>query len=206
MTTEALIRELVEHVQPVRPVARPLVRFAAWAAVAAAWMAAAVAVLGVRGDLATAARAPAFVAQLIVPWAVGLFATAAAFGASVPGRGSRWWTVMLLAAVMALVVLAIGGPLAAGPGHVGVGGRCIRNLILLGVPPGVLLCLSLRKAAPLDRGTVGVLAVLGAAALAQAGTRFLCHQDGALHILVWHYAFVFALGAAGLVVGRALFR
>lgn len=206
MTTDALIRELVERVEPVRPVGSPLIRFATWGMVTAAWIVLAVAVAGIRGDLASAARAPGFVLQVMVPLVVGLAATGAAFGASVPSRGSRWWTGMLALMVATLMVWAGGGALWAAGGPAGVGFRCIRNLVAFGVPPGLFLSLMLRKAAPLDHGAVGLLAALGASALAQAGTRFVCHQDGALHILVWHYSFVFALGAAGVVMGRALFR
>jgi hypothetical protein len=78
--------------------------------------------------------------------------------------------------------------------------------VALGVPPGLLLYFMLRKAAPLDHGTVGMLAAVGTLALAQVGTRFVCHNDGALHIVVWHYSFVFVLGGAGVAIGRALFR
>jgi hypothetical protein len=51
-----------------------------------------------------------------------------------------------------------------------------------------------------------MLAAVGMSALAHAGTRFVCHNDGALHVLLWHCSFVLLVGAAGILVGRASFR
>jgi hypothetical protein len=206
MRTEALIRELAAQVRPVRPVGHPLARFAGWAAVAAVWIAAGVSVVGIRTDFAPASRAPGFVLDIVLPLALGLAATLAAFVASVPGRNSRWWTLIPAAVVASWLALVLVGALSTGSGHVGAGVRCIRNLAAFSVPPGLLLYLMLRKAAPLDRGTVGMLAAGGMSALAHVGTRFVCHNDGALHVLAWHCSFVLLLGAVGILVGRALFR
>lgn len=206
MKTEALIRELVAQVRPVRPVRHPLARFAAWALAAAAWIAAAVAVVGVRGDLAAASRAPGFASHVLVPLALGLAATVVAFAASVPRRHARWSTLALGAVVASWLGLAVVGAIWADGGHAGTGIRCVRNLAAFSIPPGVLLVLMLRRAAPLDRGTVGLVAALGTAALAHVGTRFVCHNDGALHILVWHCSFVLVTAAVGVLAGRALFR
>jgi hypothetical protein len=92
----------------------------------------------------------------------------------------------------------------AGGGHAGTGAHCIRNLVALAAPPGLLLHAMLRRAAPLDRGESALLATLAAAALADAGTRFVCRNDGALHILAWHCGVVLWLAAVGFIVGRRL--
>jgi hypothetical protein len=206
MRTEALIRELVAQVRPVRPVRHPLLRFGGWAAVAAAWITAVVATIGIRGDWVAASRAPGFVLHVVLPLALGLAATVVAFVDSVPHRNSRSVMLMLAAVVALWLVLIVGGAITAGGAHAGTGVRCVRNLVAFSAPPGLLLYLMLRRAAPLDRGTVGMVAALGTSALAHAGTRFVCHNDGALHILVWHCSFVFLMGAVGILVGRALFR
>lgn len=206
MRTEALIRELVAQVRPVRPVGHPLARFGGWALAAAVWIAAAVAVVGVRNDLAAAARMPGFAPHVLVSVGLGVAATVVAFFASVPRRRTRWSTLALCAVVASWLALIVVSAISADGGHAGTGLRCIRNLAAFSVPPGLLLYLMLRRAAPLDRGTVGLFAALGTAALAHVGTRFVCHNDGALHILVWHCSFVLATAAVGVVVGRALFR
>jgi hypothetical protein len=108
--------------------------------------------------------------------------------------------------VTSWLALVVAGTLSAGGGHVGAGVRCIRNLVAFVVPPGLLLFFMLRRAAPLDGGAVGTLAAVGMAALAHAGTRFVCHNDGALHLLVWHCTFVVVLGGVGILVGRSLLK
>lgn len=205
MTTEALIQELSAQVRPVRLVGHPLARFAIWVAVAALWIAAGATAIGIRADVAIAARTSAFLLAVVLPLALGLAATGAAFVASVPGRNYRWWSLVAVVAVASWLALMVSEALSGG-GSPGTGIRCLRNLVAFTVPPGLLLCLLLRRAAPLDRGAVGVLAAVGMSALAQAGTRFVCHQDGALHLLVWHCSFVLLVGAAGVLIGRGLFR
>jgi hypothetical protein len=207
MKTEALIRELAGQVRPVSPLRRPGVRFAGWAAVAVAWLALGVGTVGLRADLAVVARVPAFWVDLALPVLLGLATIFAAFVASVPGgkrRGSTFVVAVALATWLALVgaELALGDHgRAAGPGL-----KCVRNLVAFSTPPGALLYVLLGRAAPLERGWTGLLAALGTAALAHAGTRFVCHNDGALHILVWHCACVLLLGGMGMLIGRALFK
>jgi hypothetical protein len=205
MSTEALIRELAAQVHPVRPVRRPLARFGAWAIVTVVWIAAAVTAIGVRSDYASGWHVTAFARDLALPLALGLVAPILAFVASVPGYSGRWWQLVPVALVASwLVVVVIG--LWGGDGHVGAGVRCIRNLIAFSFPPGLLLYFMLRRAAPLDQGPVGMLAAVGIAALAHVGTRFVCHNDGAVHVLAWHCSFVLLLAGFGGLLGRALFR
>jgi hypothetical protein len=206
MTTEALIRDLAAELQPVRPLGRPLVRFGRWAAVAAAWVAGGVAVIGVRADVVAVVRDPRFILHVAVPLVLAAVATVVAFLTSVPDRRSRWSALVPAAVTAAWLLVVVLGVFLAGQGHAGTGLKCLRNLLLLSLPPGLLLYFMLRKAAPLGGGAIGLLAALGVAALAHAGTRFVCHNDGALHILVWHLGFVLLLTALGAVVGRARLR
>lgn len=206
MRTDALIRELASQLEPVKPLQPPGARFVRWVLFAGAWIAAAVAAIGARIDVGAALRDPTFLLSVALPAALGVVATMAAFVTSVPGRSRRWSELAagaLLASWLLLIVVEIA---TTGGGHVGVGLRCIRNIVAFSVPPGALLYLMLRRATPLERGATGLLAALGAAALAHAGTCFVCRNHGALHILVWHLAFVLLLAGAGVLVGRALFK
>jgi len=199
--TEELIQDLAAQLQPVKPLRHPLARFGRWAAVTAAWVAVGVAAIGVRADLAAMAHAPAFLLYVALTVALGAATTLAAFTASVPGRTSRWWTFAPSAVIASGLLLVVLGVLSAGDGYAGAGVKCVRNLLALSVPPGLLLCLMLRRAAPLDGRAIGALAAVGVAALAHAGTRFVCRNDGALHLLVWHCGFVLLLGGLGILAG-----
>ena len=206
MTTDALIRQLAAQARPVRPLRPPGVRFVGWVLFAAAWVTAGIAAVGARIDVGAALRDPTFVPSVALPAALGVAATMSAFVASVPGRGRRWPALIagaLLAAWLSLVVIEIA---TTGGGSLGAGVRCMRNLAAFGAPPGLLAYFMLRRAAPLARGATGLFAALGAAALAHAGTCFVCRNHGALHILVWHLAFVLLLAGAGVLVGRTFFK
>lgn len=206
MKTEVLIQDLVGQLQPVRPLGHPLARFGRWAGVTAAWVAGGVAAMGVRADLAAVLRAPTFLLHVALPVALGAAATMAAFAASVPDRKNRWWTFAPGVVMASWLLLVIVGVFSTADGHAGAGARCIRNLFAFSVPPGVFLCLMLRRAAPLNGRAIGMLAAVGVAALAHVGTRFVCRNDGALHVLVWHCGFVLLLGGLGILAGRGLFR
>jgi hypothetical protein len=201
MKTEALIQDLAAQMQPVRPLGHPLARFGRWAALTAAWAAGGVAAIGIRADLAAVSYAPAFLLHVALTVALGAITTLAAFTASVPGRKSGWWTLAPGVVVASWLLLVVLGVLSTGDGHAGAGVKCVCNLLAFSVPPGLLLCLMLRRSAPLDGRAVGALAAVGVAALAHAGTRFVCRNDGALHLLVWHCGFVFLLGGLGLLAG-----
>jgi hypothetical protein len=205
MKTEALIRELAGRAEPVKPVDRPSSSVAVWTAAALVWISASVAAVGLRTDLAAVSRAPAFAWDLGGPLALGIASSMAAFAAGVPGPHGRRWALIAAGALGTWLLVVAGGTLAH-PGHVGTGVKCLRNLVVFSVPPGLLLHLMLRRAAPLDCGTAGMLAAIATSALAHVGTRFVCHNDGALHVLVWHCSFVLALGGVGMLVGRALLR
>jgi len=206
MKTEVLIRELAARAEPVKPVGHPASSFAFWTVVALVWIAASVTAVGHRTDLATASRAPTFAWDLVLPSALAFASLMAAFAASVPGAHGRRWALVAAGALGAWLLVVVGAALGSHHGHVGAGVGCLRNLAVFSFPPGLLLYFMLRRAAPLDRGIVGTLASMGTSALAHVGTRFVCHNDGALHVLVWHCSFVLLLSGVGILLGRALFR
>jgi hypothetical protein len=206
MKTELLIRQLAGEVQPVRPLKHPVARFFRWAIFTVAWVVAGVVAVGVRVDIAAVLRAPTFLLQIALPLALGAGATIAAFVASVPDRKHRFLDLVFVAILALWLLVVVSAVVATGGGHLGAGARCVRNLVVLSLPPGALLYVVLKRAAPLGGSLTGLQAALGVAALAYAGTRFACHNDGALHLLVWHSAFVLLLGGVGALIGRALFR
>jgi hypothetical protein len=206
MNTEALIRQLAAELQPVRPLERPVVRFVGWALFAVAWVVAGVGAVGMRRDFAAVLRDPRFLVQVALPLALGAAAAIAAFVASVPDRKNRFFDLVSVEILALWLLVFVSAIVATGGGNLGAGAACVRNLVVFSLPPGALLYVMLKRAAPLGGGATGLQAALGVAALGYAGTRVVCHNDGALHVLVWHCAFVMLLGGVGMLIGRALFR
>jgi hypothetical protein len=205
MNTENLILALVRDGAPVRPILPPAMRSVVWGAASVAWVAAGSLLLGLRGDLGACIHGPRFLVQLLLLLGATGLSAGAAFRLSTPGEKFSGRALFFALVPLLLwggwMLLAAGGS-EAGPG---TGVHCVRNLLVLGVPPGILLFFLLKRALPLHTGWAGLLATTGAAALADAGTCFICLHENPWHILVWHFLPVAALGLAGIAIGRKFF-
>lgn len=206
MSTENLIGRLVRDTEPVKRLSRPSVLFAKWSAIGLAYLATGVLLIGTRDDLATLWHESGFMIHTLIVLGVTVLAAAAAFKISIPDRQQRFLagsSAIALAAWLAWLISAL--PTASEP-HAGYGWKCLRNIVVLAVPLGVLTYSMISKAAPLRTGTAGWLAALSAAAAADLATRFICRNDHALHALIWHFIPTLVLGCMGVALGRAVFR
>jgi hypothetical protein len=206
MKTESLIETLSQDARPVKPLLRPSLRLALWSLFAALWMAAAIAVIGRRNDLGSIYQSPGFLLQAILLAALALLSAYSAFSLSVPGRKKSWLLIVPAIVLLFWLFWIASEVFSADALEAGTGLNCLRNILLLSLPPGFLLCFMLKKAMPLKAGTAGMLAALGTAALANMGTRFLCHHENPLHLFIWHFLPVFAFTCAGAIVGRFHFE
>jgi hypothetical protein len=206
--TEELIVKLAGEAAPVRPVPPFGLRFGGWLAVAAVAGVVAVSVAGgVRADLIARLSEKAYLLPLLFLLLGTVSAGASALTLSVPGgAGSalgRWlpyaavtgWGAWLAAG------LASGGPaigqLIGEPGH----SSCLVLMSATAAVPAVVLLSRVRRAAPLDAGWSGALAVLAAAGVGAVGAAVVCPIDRSAHQVIWHVLPVVALAAAGPIVG-----
>ncbi len=206
MNTEELIDSLVRDSRPVTPPSRPGVQLAKWSAIGAFYVAAGVLVIGTRDDLDRMWHEAAFVMHTLLVLGVTLLAAVAAFKVSIPGQRLRFLTSSAAIAVAAWLAWIVSALVAASEPHAGYGWKCLRNIVVLSVPLAALAYYMMCKAAPLRAGAAGWLAALSAAAAADLGTRFICRNDHGLHALIWHFLPTLALGGAGVLVGRLVFR
>ena len=79
----------------------------------------------------------------------------------------------------------------------GTGIKCLRNILIVAVPPSAFLFYMLRRSVTLNLKTVGFLFVLASTAVGCFGTRFICPNDDPLHFLVWHFVPVILTGCLG---------
>jgi hypothetical protein len=206
--TEELIVQLARAAVPVRPLARPSVRLAWWAAAALPFAALCVLAIGARIDLRTAMHQPTFMALAAISLFTGLVAAAASLAMSVPGsdRSSlqralplllgATWTVALL-----VLVFKGGNPvrrMLALPIHV----ACVIEIAAIGVVPSWALFAMLRRAAPLRLGWSAALATLAGVGLGATATQFICPIDDPAHQLVGHVLPAVILVLMGALTGR----
>ena len=170
MNTDDLIARLAGELRPVKRLAPPLPRAAAWLGLAALVVAAAVLALGPRHDLMERLSRPHEVAQLVFALATGVLAAIAAFELSLPDRSPRWAWLRLPAAAGWIGSLGMGcladvareGPQAL---VLGTSWGCFRFIVLMGVPLAVSLVWMLRHAGPIRPVPVAVLGGLAGAAI-----------------------------------------
>jgi hypothetical protein len=206
MSTEELIGRLVHDARPVKRSSRPRVLFAKWSAIGLLYLSAGVLMIGTRDDLAKMWHESGFVIHTLIVFSVTVLAAIAAFKVSIPDRQQRFLvrsSAVALAAWLAWIVTAL---VTVSEPHADYGWKCLRNIVVLAVPLGMLTYYMMSKAAPLRTGTAGWLAALSAAAAADLATRFICRNDHVLHALIWHFIPVLVLGCTGVVLGRAVFR
>ncbi len=211
MKTEDLVLRLVASAEPVQPLPPPSRRWCAWALSALAITMLTVALIGIRPDAQDVIFDDGLLAMAVATLATAFGAAAAALVLSVPGADTagRRWTPIVAAAlwgVLLLTSLVSGGlafeRLAAFPVHL----LCVVEILALALIPGWMLFVMIRSAAPLRHRWSSGLAVLAAAALAAAGTQFLCPIDDSAHHLVGHFAPVGGVALAGTWVGQYLLR
>lgn len=206
MSTEELIGRLVRDTRLVKRSSPPLILLAKWSAIGLLYLAAGILVIGSRDDLASMWHEPGFIVHTLIVLGVTVLAAAAAFKMSIPDRQQRFYeksSAIALAAWLAWIVSTL---LTTSESHAGFGWKCLRNLVVLGVPLGALMYYMMSRGAPLRIRTAGWLAALSAAAAADLATRFICRNDHALHALIWHFVPVLVLGSTGVVLGRVVFR
>jgi hypothetical protein len=211
MRSEDLITRLAAGVRPVRRVWHPLTSTAVWLLLAAGVIGAAIAVFGVRHDLAERLSAGFDLPQLIAAAATGLLAAFAAFQLALPDRDSRWALLPLPAVAAWLATMGWGcvqDLLRFGPEglRLTTSFPCLAFIAGFGVPLTLGMLWLARHAAPLRPTPVAALGGLSAAASASVGLSAVHHLDAAVMVLVWHGVAVLLVTLAAAFLGPRVMR
>lgn len=206
--TEKLIVDLVADLEPVQRVAPVSVRLARWLTVALFVAAAAVWLIGLRGNLSHAMTSPAAWVSLV--FAVITCGSAAwlALRLSIPGAARSVWVrwlpaTILVAWIAALVVAARGAGVAWSallrePYHA----ACVIRVVAISALPTFLLTREVRRGFALDAVSAAALAALGGSTLAALAVQLVCPIDRAAHQLTSHVAPMLVLVMLAAVVAR----
>src|SRR5437867_12239494 len=106
--TKQLIRRLTENADPVRPLARPSTRAAAWLVFSVAYIVLVLLIMPLQHDISPKLHDKLFVIEQIATLATGLAAAIAAFASIIPGYGRRWIMLPLLPLMIWLATLGPG--------------------------------------------------------------------------------------------------
>jgi hypothetical protein len=168
--TEKLIERLAAAVEPVRPLARPWIRTAAWLLVAIPYVALAVFVVSPRGDLISKALEWRYLVEQLAALATGIAAATAAFATVIPGYDRRF--LFLPALPLAIWLGSLGDGCVEDWIHFGPAGLslrpewfCFPSIVLVGAIPAIVMVVMLRRGAPLTPHITAALGGLAAAGL-----------------------------------------
>jgi hypothetical protein len=210
METNELIDGLVRELEPVSPLPLPRVRLRRWLMASAAVGAVAVAVLGRRGDLATALFTQKFQAHMAFLLLAAISSAAAALALAIPGESVGTWRRAAPTVAMGAWLAWLGGelmPLAAAGGAAWpeAGWGCVAKSFAIGAAPGFVLAVMVGRGAPADVRATVTFAALAAAAVGALGVELTCPLDGPMHLLLWHAGPVMAVVLVAALFGRTAF-
>jgi hypothetical protein len=209
MDTEKLIERIAAMVEPVRPLARPWIRTAAWLLVVIPYVALVVFVVSPRADLISKASEWRYVIEQLAALATGMTAATAAFASVVPGYDRKFLFLPVLP--LAVWLGSLGEGCVEDWMHFGPDGLwlrpdwfCFPAIVLVGAMPAIAMAVMLRRGAPLSPHTTTALGGLAAAGLGNFGLRLFHSQDASLMVLVWQVGTVFVLTAMAAWAGQYL--
>lgn len=211
MATNDVIASLVSDLKPVSPLPLPRVRLWRWLAVSAALATVAVAALGRRGDLVSAASTPPFQAHVLLLLIAAVSSAGAALALAIPGEFlASWRRAAPMVAVVAWGAWLVGEllVLAASTGDVwpiAHGWGCVAKAFAVGVTPGLLLAVMVGRGAPADPRAPVIFTALAAAAVGALGVEMTCPLTSPMHLLLWHAGPVVAVVLLASMFGRTMF-
>lgn len=213
MEINDLIHKLSQNVKPVRRLPPVSILLLVWLAGALLCLFWGVRMVGCRLDLGMRCCEPTFILESVLLLSAAIFAAASALAMSVPGTTGTYLLRRLTFVFLGLWILVLfyrAGQWITEQGYsalpAGLEGYCPLDLFLLGLLPALLLLVLLRRAAPLDLGWSGILALLAVGSLAAFGVQFTCVFGSPIHVLIYHALPVIGLGLTGYFLGRWLLR
>ncbi|MDP1538039.1 MAG: DUF1109 domain-containing protein [Burkholderiales bacterium] len=168
--------------------------------------------LGVRPDIADAARLPMFWVKLAFPAALAAVALLAAARLSRPGVALGRLGAALAAPVLAIWLLAAVALFSAAPEDRGLliwgetWSACLINVPMLSVPAFVALLWVMKTLAPVRPALAGAAAGLLAGALGATLYALHCPELAAPFIGIWYVLGMLIPAALGAVIGPRLLR
>lgn len=208
MESTQLIDLLSTQLAPVKRLRPPFVRALTWLGAVGLFLAIVVWVNGLRPDLSIQMEKARFVAETTAILLTGIAAAFAAFRAAIPGT-SRW-TLLSPLPLLLLWLLLLGkgcmDDLDSGRFSWLISTHCLMQIGWTGLVSGVPMLLMLRRAAPLHRLPLALLAGLASASLAAFAMSLYHGYDTSIIVLISHGLIMSGLVAGFGLMGPALLQ
>lgn len=204
-----LINDLSKDATPVTPAAHPYALSLKWIAGGAAYIALALAISGLRPDLAQAMQQPWYIVECIALLIVFLTTSVSAALLAYPDLHQKRTLAFTPVAAFALFLTVLGfawhadTPPAPLPVH---SFECTISIVLVSLLPMVWTIYAVRKFASTHFMLAGAISLLSAFSVGALWLRLHEVNDSILHVVEWHYLPMLAVGLIGLWIGKLLLR
>ena len=202
---DELITQLTDDSAPVSAAASPAALFLKWTLGAVLYIALALYISGMRGDLAVRFQSPLFFAEIAALATMLLTTFLSAATLSFPDVRQKQWLVWLpvvpvLAFVCILYVSWLNDvPPAPAPEHHFI---CLLCIALYSLLPAAVILYGLRRHATTHSRLTGAIALLSASSLGCLILRLSEETNSISHLIGWHYLPMIGFSILGLWLGR----
>jgi hypothetical protein len=204
----ALIDRLAQDAAA-KPAPHPYMLSLKWAVWVLAYLALALAFSGLRPDWTDKMQQPWFAAEIVALLCILAATTLSAALLSYPDlyqkRGAALAPVAALLLFLPLILAAwhADSPPAPLPAH---SFECTLSIILVALPPAAWTFYAMRRYASTHYRLAGGMAGLAAFSVGALWLRLHEVNDSILHLILWHYLPMLAVGLLGLWLGKKLLK
>ncbi|MBS4095499.1 MAG: DUF1109 domain-containing protein [Sulfuricella sp.] len=206
---EELVEVLAQDATKVQPAPHPFKLSLQWLAGAAAYIALALAISGLRPDLAAKFHEPWFMAEITCLAGILVASSSGAAVLVFPDlyqmRRIAFAPAVLLALFAAIVFLSwhADSPPAALPQH---SYQCTIGITLISLVPAAWIFYFMRKFASTHYRLAGSIALFYAFSIGALWLRLHEQNDSLIHVIQWHYMPMVGFGMMGLWAGKVLLK
>jgi hypothetical protein len=205
MNNKEFIKGLAKENKKVKKPYEPLSNFYKWIILSLFSVVGGISSLGLRGDWVNLFSHPSLLFQNIVLLCGFLWTGYASFKLTRPGDFTRKKAILFLIipfvlwAVALLLISSIGGSPSFSFG-------CIKDILIIGVVPGLVLLFFLFQGVVLNRFVTGLVSSAALLGVGAWGVQFTCHNDNPIHVLVSHFLPMIVCAAIGAGVFMKLHK
>ena len=208
LNLDKFIDGLSEGLEPVKPLAHPVLRVLPFFALAIGYVALLVYFVGLRGDINERFMDPSWMIETFMMGFVALSAGIASSYLAVPDmRGSQWVIAPPLTALLMFVAWTIFRVIAEGTEmptmHLD---HCMGEGLFMAAIPMTMLVFLIRRGATTHPRLTTFMNLLAACALGYIGLRFTCTMDTVTHVTVSHLVPYITIGALLSLGAKKLYK
>ncbi|BCB25710.1 hypothetical protein SKTS_05960 [Sulfurimicrobium lacus] len=209
MNIEELVGRLAQDAAPVKPAPHPFMLSLAWVGGAALYLALSLWITGLRPDVAQKLHEPWFVAELVLLLLIFVATSLSAAVLAFPDLHQMRKTALAPAGMFALFMVFMffswraDVPPAPLPVH---SFRCTVYILLFSLLPAAWTFFSMRRFASTHERWAGSIALLSAFSIGALWMRLHEINDSIIHVILWHYLPMLAIGLFGWWLGRRLLK